>query len=705
MFRIDQDPSRQARWVRWLWRTIVIGSVLWLAAGLSPSAGRAQEPDERPWNDARALDLIARARERRALPLADSTLKDYRASGRGMVYFYLDSRALREKVLVKTDQVALEVLWAQPDQAKQNIVGLRDESRLPNRMYYHLDHLTVVQNGFGDVIRLGDGDEVRDVPHPAAAGAEAIYDYRLADSLAIRLPGRSEPVQAYEVEVRPERTDVSALIGSVYVDRETADIVRMTFTFTPASYVDPRLDYINISLDNSLWHGRYWLPHEQAVEIRRQVPELDFAAGAVILARFRVYDYEFNIDLGPSDFLGYHIGTVPREQREAFPFEEGLYDDLSTRGLAPPTEMRTVRRRAAALVGRTDLSGLPRWRLSIPEPSSVLRFDRAEGVYLGAGVAYVPGPDRRFHLGAGYAFSSGRPSLLGSAELPVDAGGTVTIDAAWNDLRDIGFRRGVPGSFNTLTAAFGEDHLDPYHASGVGIQLARPVRDWIGTARLYAERHRPASRVVGGGIAGSDFRPVRPIPRGDLIAGSVRFARVAELGGSTWGGSFSLEAGLFEDDFYLRPVVDLEGLGRSADGATDVRVRLAAGAAPNAPPQKLFLLGGINTLPGYSYRTFVGDVFWLADAELARDLWRPWLRGRLLAAAGWSDQLTNDEPVVMRFPPSLNASGRPTRGVRTSVGAGLGIFYDILRIDLARGLNGGGWQFLLSVHPDLWPIL
>src|SRR5690606_29262744 len=115
----------------------------------------------------------------------------------------------------------------------------RDESTFPNRMVYHLDHLTVVQNGFGDVIRLGDGDEVRDVPHPAAAGADAVYDYRLADSLTLRLPGRPEPIRAYEIEVRPQDMNAPALIGSVYVDRETADIVRMTFTFTPASYVDP----------------------------------------------------------------------------------------------------------------------------------------------------------------------------------------------------------------------------------------------------------------------------------------------------------------------------------------------------------------------------------------------------------------------------------------------------------------------------------
>ena len=42
------------------------------------------------------------------------------------------------------------------------------------------------------------------------------------------------------------------------------------FTFTPASYVDPYLDYIRVSLDNALWLGRHWLPRRQETEIRRE---------------------------------------------------------------------------------------------------------------------------------------------------------------------------------------------------------------------------------------------------------------------------------------------------------------------------------------------------------------------------------------------------------------------------------------------------
>jgi hypothetical protein len=35
----------------------------------------------------------------------------------------------------------------------------------------------------------------------------------------------------------------------------------------------------------------------------------------------------------------------------------------------------------------------------------------------------------------------------------------------------------------------------------------------------------------------------------------------------------------------------------------------------------------------------------------------------------------------------------------------VGLFFDIIRIDAARGLRGGEWQLLFSVHPDLWTVL
>src|SRR5690606_39861704 len=86
-----------------------------------------------------------------------------------------------------------------------------------------------------------DLDEVQDVLHPAAYGSDRVYDFRLADSTTIVLPGAPEPVRVYEVQVRPRNPAASGFVGSVFIDRARGDIVRMTFTFTPASYVDRQI--------------------------------------------------------------------------------------------------------------------------------------------------------------------------------------------------------------------------------------------------------------------------------------------------------------------------------------------------------------------------------------------------------------------------------------------------------------------------------
>src|SRR5690606_19414539 len=387
----------------------------------------------------------------------------------------------------------------------------------------------------------------------------------------------------------------------------------------------PRLDYINISLDNSLWDGRYWLPHEQAVEIRRQIPELEYAAAAVILARFRVRDYRFNQAVPDSAFIGYRVAALPQQERQAFPFEEDLYADLAERGLEPPPEMADVRRRAAALVGTRRLSGLPRWRLSIPEPGAALRFNRAEGLYLGAGVAYFTSPEHTVRLLGGYAFGAKRPSVIATATMPISASVQGSAEVAWNRVRDIGLRPSPPQAMNTVTASFGADYLDPYHATGAAVSFERAFRSWTGGLRLFGERHRSLTRSVGSApFGGGDFRAVLPVTPGVLFGAALTFRRPAgDFASSSWGGAISLEAGAFDGEAYARPLVDLVRVTHFQSRAADLRLRLAAGAAPGAPVQKLFLVGGLNTLPGYDYRSFAGDLAVTADAEFSADIWRP----------------------------------------------------------------------------------
>lgn len=690
------------------------------------------------WNGIRAMTLIERARERRTRAVIDESLRSYRSQARGHVYFYLDRRGSDSRTLVKTDQIALDVLWSAPNLTKQRIIGLRDESRLPNRMRYHLDHLTVVQNEFDDVIRLGDGDEVRDVPHPAAPGSDSIYEFRLADSLTIVLPGAPEPVRAYQLEVRPRDSQRAAIVGSLFVDRATADIVRMTFTFTPSSYVDPRLDYINISLDNSLWEGRYWLPHEQSLEIRRQIPELDFIAGAVILARFRVFDYQLNTEIPVADLMGQRVTALPEAQRRTFPFEAGLYDDLQEAGLTPPPTMAELRAEAARLLGVPNLSGLPAFRLSLGAASDVFRFNRAEGAVLTPGISWEPLPSLRAEVAAGFASGPDH----GKAALGLEGGRTngtrFRVDGWYNRLRDVGVRPGTAGALNSLAAlGWGDDYLDIFYASGAGLSVGIPLSQLLQlNASVRSERHRMAqlTRRTAPLSSGSEFRPVRPTDEGWLHAAELSLVRPEpEFAGAGWSGHATLEAGLFDSEPYIRSHAGGEWMRTTADFRTHLRARADAGiafagsAAPadDALPSQLhYVLGGRNTLPGYAYRSFAGDAFALAEFEVARDVFWPWIRLRTTAAVGWTEDLrevgedlspapTPDAtgstamlpPSGRRLHPRLDWGLPTTRGLRPALSLGAGVFYDMLRVDLARGLRDGEWQVIFSITPDLWGVL
>lgn len=675
--------------------------VLAALVGITTSVA-AQEPAA--WNSPRALELIEGARQRRAVPRADSGLVNYQAAANGHIYFYLDRTDSDERTLVKVDQIALEIFWAAPNLTKQRIIGLRDVSRLPNRMQYHLDHLTVVQDEFGDVIRMGDGDEVRDVPHPAAPGSGSVYDFRLVDSLSVHLAGTSEPVRVYELEVRPRRLDQPALIGSIFIDKASSAIVRMNFTFTPASYVDRRLDYIRVSLDNGLWDGRHWLPNEQELEIRRQAPELNLPAGAVIRGVLRIGGYQFNQELPPGFFRGPPVVAMPKSVRERHAFEAGLYDGLDELGLSTSTDLSTLTRQAAEIVGRHYLSGLPRLRLFLPGASSVLRYNRAESLFLGTGLSYSTGGASRFDLRGGYATGPDRVMLGWGWRRELGYSARLQLEAEYDALRDMGIRPGTAGLLNTMAAAFaGEDFLDPYYARGIGLRYERRFGGpWSGTIELGYEEHRAAELSATTAVFDGQarFRPVRSITEGTLLSGRASLRRqVPPASAGGLGGGLVVELGAFEDDFYLLPTLQLAWSRRTGDRRASLDLRAATGAGVgDLPPQKLFLLGGAATLPGYEYRSFAGTRFALAELEASREIVGPWVRGRVLGAVGWAGLGSATLPTDWQ--------AGPTNGLRATLGAGIGLVYDLLRIDLARGLSDGGkWQAILSVNPSLADIL
>lgn len=659
-----------------------------LGAATAPAGVEAQTPDA--WNDARVLDLVRQARLERRSTLVDTSFHAYQAQARGYVYFFIDRPDSDERTLVKADQIALEVFWRAPSETQQRIVGLRDEKVLPTNIRYHLDHLTVVQDDFGDRIRLGDGDEVAAVLHPMGPGSSEIYDFLLADSLTLRYGGDGDVVRVYEIRVRPKDPDGPGFIGSVFVDRAAAAIVRMSFTFTPASYVDPYLDYIRISLDNALWMGKYWLPYRQEAELRRELPQLDFLAGSIIRGRFEIGGYEFNPLLPPLLFTGRGVTAVPEAQREAFPFERGLYDDLAQEGLGPRPTLEEVRAQAQQVLMGRALTGLSPFRLHLRSFSDALRYNRAEGLYLGAGLHLRPRADALVRLSAGYAVGRERAYAAVAATTPPDRVVPV-FEAYWDEVRDMGLEAGAVPVLRSLGALVAqEDYLDPYFARGIRLALRGPAPGSGPELTLSWERHASASNVLSG-----DFRAVRPVEDGFVgtVRGRVPFGLPAGGRGAVTGtfgrmGSHPFGTAVAEGSWRLD----------APERAWRMRTDVAAGMASlHTPPQMLFLLGGHGTLPGHAFRSFVGRRFWMARVEGTHPLRPPWVGIRAFAALG-STSLAGAQP-----PAAWHAHG--SDGLRASVGAGLSLGWDVLRLDVARGLRDGRWDVIFSVDPRFDPWL
>ena len=177
------------------------------------------------WNSPDALALVERGTAQRQLIQADTSLRGYTARAHGFVFFLAQvGQGLTEPPrLVKADELQLEVYWRAPSLSKQTILGWRDGTWLPTDINYHRDHLGVVTNNYGNRIRIGGGDEVRDVVHPLSPEGLAQYDFALQDSL--ELEANTRTVRVYEVAVRPKSFAQPLVIGTLYLDRETAEVV------------------------------------------------------------------------------------------------------------------------------------------------------------------------------------------------------------------------------------------------------------------------------------------------------------------------------------------------------------------------------------------------------------------------------------------------------------------------------------------------
>jgi hypothetical protein len=691
-------------------------AVLRAACWVALCCALAQPVRAQAWNDARARELVERATERRAQQLADTALRDYHATAHGYLTFLaqVGENFPDPPKVVRSDELALEVYWRAPNLSKQRIVGRRDTLALPTNIAYHQDHLGIVQNNFPSIIRLGEGDEVRDVPHPLSAAGINDYDFAISDSLSIRLPGRA--VEVYELRVRPKDPAQPRLVGALYIDRATADVVRMAFTFTRPAYLDKELEDISIVLENALVQGRFWLPLHQEVEIRRTGKWLDFPARGIIRGRWEISGYETNSGLSPMIFAGGpEITSAPARELAQHEWHGRILDSLpSDVRAASDEDVRKVQEEARALVQQQSLARAEGASLSARKASDFVRVNRVEGLALGAGASLRAGGGIVTSLRARYGLSD--HELKGRVGIALRRGDGTGIELfGMRDYRDVGDVPERSTAVNSIAAQeFGSDDTDPYDVRGAGIAAELGVHGGL-RWRLEGTWERQDSLRIHTAPAWGSYEPTIPARSLHEERLTLGFTRqpTAMLAGIETQFSGQIRAGFTQplggddvhgDAQFARAMLTAHGERALGGGRLVLESTVAGLIGPRAaPPQELVYLGGPVTGPGYDYHEFAGR-----EGGSARIEWRtrvPFF-GLSLGPYGRAPASATLAPfATVLYTADSPAFAPKPAGWYPSVGVGALVLFDIVRVDVARGLRRGGWTFSLDVTRDLWPIL
>jgi hypothetical protein len=648
---------------------------------------------------------VHRAVDRRLAAQADTGLTSYRTRAHGFVFFLAQvGEGLTEPPrLIKADELDVEVYWQSPNRSRQIILGWRDGTFLPTDINYHRDHLGIVTNNFGDVIRIGEGDEVRDAIHPLSPAGLALYHYALADSLAIRTA--QGEVMVHQVRVRPRSFDSPLVVGVLYIDVATAELVRFRFSFTPAAYLDRQLEDISVVLENALYQNRYWLPYRQEIEIRRRVTWLDFPARGIIRGRWEVGDYELNAAIPPSVLLGPAIGGLLRPRESDSTWSEPL--DQAIAGVAAPVneqDMERLRVQIDRLAGSHALGGLPSKRLAAGSISDLVRVNRVEGLTIGFG-GVIGLRKSRLQIRPSVAYGTGGDRVTGALTAAWTTGATQFSLRASRRVTDFTDLPVIAPIMNSLLAQeAGKDYGDYVlvHAIEGGIRHRLGGRTAV-ALDLEVEESRSA---------GVDASPARGTFRANPGLGSgthriVRLTAERASGGiavrSDFQGRFALEAGEGDGD-YVRATLGgrwLAGLGKSE---LLTRVYLGAGS-DRLPPHRSFVAGGRGTLVGEPFRRYGGRIMALAHLEWRLEAPAPALALGSYASTGRRLTLA---PFLAAGYTTQPLSGLPwsaTDGIRPVAGLAVEWFMRLIRLEVGVGLRDGDVGVTVDINRDWWGLL
>jgi hypothetical protein len=355
------------------------------------------------------------------------------------------------------------------------------------------------------------------------------------------------------------------------------------------------------------------------------------------------------------------------------------YDDWDRPLEEPASELtlpsaEDLERRARSLPN--EIVGRRLFSIQYDRLPEFFRYNRVEALGVGLFGRYEI-PRRPFwSLGGGIGFGVADLEFKGRLDIRYDAPSKRAQLAGYSELHVMGSAltddKRAYGKF--LRAFFlGRDDNDYYRSNGVALTLGRRWGRF--GARLGAgwENQRTVEKNTDVAIPGiwqdTVFPPNPSADEGDYWRGDVettvyigdwtRPTDRAEL-------AIGLEGGSGNGNDYLQPRARFEGrvdFGQAVALAFDTRAGWTAG---DAPFQRLWGIGGLETVRGFTYGSLRGDSYWFAQVELSPK--RKAITPVIFGDIGWAGA-SRDWP---------NDSNDPL----WSLGAGASFLWGVFRADL-----------------------
>jgi len=460
-------------------------------------------------------------------------------------------------------------------------------------------------------------------------------------------------------------------------------------------------------LENRLVGGRFWLPSHQEVEIRRSGTWMDFPARGIIRGRWEISDYRFNLSPPPALFTGPEIVQAPREVTSKYPWHGRILDSLPPDvRAATAADIQRVQEEVRQLVRAQALARPRRVAISARTASDIAQVNRVEGPALGTGLSKVLGGGVSVDGRARYGFADHAAQGGGGLTFARPGFGSLRLFGE-HDFRDVGDVAERSGAMNSLAAQeFGSDYTDPYLVEAGGLRYELPQFGST-TIRLTGTYEHQLPLFVHATPVTRHYAPTIPAEDRRVMRWLLEADRVPSL---WWlGTELSFHA---DGRFSFRPA-DLTARGAlvanierpfgdyrlvTATTVAGVRQASAGGDAPGVPAQDLVYLGGPVSGPGYDFHSIVGTMGWSEHVEFRIPAPFPTFSlGRF-----------GRVPARGSFAPFAHVvgTGGPTPRAFPAVGAAYLLPFDLLRIDVARGVGTNGrWTFGVDLSREFWKIL